>query len=184
MQSIFWVLRFCLAILFFTFLAMLDTICARPFQDTQSLSDDSWSSLQSHPRLFASASRFDELKQQIDRDDISREIFTIVRETAIQLLDKPTVEYVDKGAYWHGPMRQAQGRILSLAMMFRLTGEARFLERAKLEMKALAELPHWYPRHFLDTAEGALGMAIGIFFSPFKLHFTTLERRAFGNHDD
>jgi hypothetical protein len=46
-------------------------------------------------------------------------------------------------------------------MMFRLTGEQRFLVRAKLEMQTMAELPNWYPQHFLDTAEGALGMAVG-----------------------
>ena len=78
------------------------------------------------------------------------------------MLDQPPVEYVDKGAFWHGPMRQAQGRILALAMNHRLTGDARFLERAKVEMHTLAELPNWYPQHFLDTAEGAVGMAVGL----------------------
>jgi hypothetical protein len=85
-----------------------------------------------------------------------------VKNSAERLLDQPPVEYVDKGAFWHGPMRQAQGRILSLAMTYRLTGDARFLARAKLEMRTMAELPNWYPQHFLDTAEGAFGLATGL----------------------
>ena len=118
--------------------------------------------LPQHPRLFADQTKWDSLQQQIEMDDVSSKIYSVVSQTADQTLDKPTVEYVDKGAFWHGPMRQAQGRIMSLAMMFRLTKEQRYLDRAKLEMRALADLSNWYPHHFLDTAEGALGMAIGI----------------------
>lgn len=124
--------------------------------------EPAWKTLPPHPRLFADPLRWDTLKQQIANDKISDNIFNVVRDTAVKLLDQPPVEYVDKGAFWHGPMRQAQGRILSLAFMFRLTGEQRFLVRAKLEMQAMAELPNWYPQHFLDTAEGALGMAVGL----------------------
>lgn len=126
------------------------------------LPEQAWNSLAAHPRLFANAARWGQLDEQINTDPVSREIFTVVKKTAEHLLDQPPVEYVEKGAYWHGPMRQAQGRIMSLAMVFQLTGEAKFLTRAKLEMQTLADLPHWYPKHFLDTAEGALGMAVGL----------------------
>ena len=127
----------------------------------QSLSTEAWDSLPEYPRLFAKAAQWKVLKQQIKNDEISKSIFSVVRDTAVKLLDQPPVEYVDKGAFWHGPMRQAQGRILSLAMMFRLTGEQRFLVRAKLEMQTMAELPNWYPQHFLDTAERVLGHVEG-----------------------
>ncbi len=156
------VLRYLLLLLFSVCLAALTTADAQSLTEQQTLSDKSWPSLPPHPRLFATTARWDALKQQIETDDVSRKLFAVVRETALQLLDKPPVEYVDLGAYWHGPMRQSQGRILSLSMMFRLSGESRFLDRAKLEMQTLADLPNWYPQHFLDTAEGALGMAIGL----------------------
>ena len=120
-----------------------------------------WENISPHPRLFAGAARWIALRQQLTNDAVAREIFSVVRATAERVLDQPPVEYVDKGAFWHGPMRQAQGRILALAMAFRLTDDARFLARAKLEMKTMADLPHWFPQHFLDTAEGALGMAVG-----------------------
>ena len=128
----------------------------------QTLSSKAWESVSPHPRLFANAARWETLNDQLINDTTSKNILAVIRDAAEKLLDQSPVEYVDKGAFWHGPMRQAQGRILSLAMMFRLTGEQRFLTRAKLEMKTMAELPTWYPQHFLDTAEGALGMAVGL----------------------
>ena len=121
-----------------------------------------WSKLAPHPRLFAAEPRWAALPQQVAADPVSRQIFAVIKDSAERLLDQPPVAYVDTGAFWHGPMRQAQGRILSLAMTYRLTGDARFLDRAKLEMRTMAELPNWYPQHFLDTAEGALGLATGL----------------------
>jgi oligo-alginate lyase len=46
-------------------------------------------------------------------------------------------------------------------------------------MRTMAELPNWYPKHFLDTAEGALGMATGLDW----LHdaLTTEERAQFAS---
>ena len=141
--------------------------------------DKAWNSLPAHPRLFATASTWQTLKAQVTTDEVSRQIFAVVRATAERVLEQPPVEYVDKGAFWHGPMRLAQGRILALAMTFRLTDDAKFLARAKLEMKTMAELPNWYPQHFLDTAEGALGMAVGLDW----LHdaLTPEERAQFAN---
>ena len=126
------------------------------------LPPSAWTSLPPHPRLFANAARWDSVKREIETDAVSRDLFAVVKATAERLLDQPPVEYVDKGAFWHGPMRQAQGRIMALAMMYRISGEARFLDRAKLEMNTMAALATWYPQHFLDTAEGALGMAVGL----------------------
>ncbi len=121
-----------------------------------------WSKLAPHPRLFADAARWAALKAQVTNDPVSQQIFGVVKNSAGRLLEQPPVAYIDTGAFWHGPMRQAQGRILSLALTYRLTGDTRFLTRAKLEMRTMAELPNWYPKHFLDTAEGALGLATGL----------------------
>jgi hypothetical protein len=139
--------------------------------------DVDWSRLAPHPRLFADAARWSALKQQVTDDPVSRQLFAVVRNSAERLLDQPPVAYVDVGAFWHGPMRQAQGRILSLAMTYRLTGDARFLTRAKLEMRTMAALPDWLPRHFLGTAEGALGLATGLDWLHESL--TTEERALF-----
>ena len=137
-------------------------LCVLAVANAESVPEKSWAVLPPHPRLFADAPRWETLKRQIASDEVSRRIFAVVRDSAERVLDLPPVAYVDTGAFWHGPMRQAQGRILALAMTYRLTGDARFLSRAKVEMQPMADLPTWYPQHFLDTAEGALGMAVGL----------------------
>ena len=151
---------------FFAILLLL-SVCVGGLRSENSLqsaalSESAWEHLPPHPRLFADAARWETLKQRIASDEVSRQIFSVVRDSAERVLDLPPVDYVDTGAFWHGPMRQAQGRILALAMTYRLTGDAKFLARVKVEMWTMADLPNWYPQHFLDTAEVALGMAIGL----------------------
>ena len=121
-----------------------------------------WAKLPPHPRLFARPEKWESLKAQVVNDPVSQRMFALIKERAENVLTLPSLDLPSKGINLHGPMRQMQGRILALAMPYRLTGDALFLARAKLELRTMAELPNWYPQHFLDTAEGALGLAIGL----------------------
>ena len=112
-----------------------------------------WEKLPPHPRLFARAAHWQALKQQIRTDAVSGQLYAVARANAENFLTAPPVAYVDTGAFLHGPMRQGQGRILALALAYRIEGDARFLARARQEMKAMAALPNWYPQHFLDTGD-------------------------------
>ena len=47
-------------------------------------------------------------------------------------------------------------------MTYKLSGEARFLTRARKELKELAETPHWRPGHFLSCSEATTAMALGL----------------------
>jgi len=130
--------------------------------DVGNLPNEAWAKLPPHPRLLANAARWQALKQQIRADATSAQIFALVRANAESFLTAPPVAYVDTGAFLHGPMRQGQGRILALALAYRIDGDLRFLAQARAEMKAMAALPNWYPQHFLDTGEAALGMGLGL----------------------
>ena len=112
-----------------------------------------------HPRLFANAARFVKVKNQTD--SVSRQLRTYIRQTAEQTLTAEQIVYPSKG-FKFGPMRTVQGRILTLAMSYRLTGDERFLNRARQELLQLAALPDWAPNHFLDVGEGALAAGIGL----------------------
>jgi hypothetical protein len=57
--------------------------------------------------------------------------------------------------------RQAISRVLTNAMAFRLTGDARFAAFARDVMLRAAAFPNWNPSHFLDTAEMACALALG-----------------------
>lgn len=122
---------------------------------------EAWSKLPAHPRLFARAERWAELKKQLSTDPVSQKLFALIRERAENLLALPSLDLRAKGIHLHGPMRQMQARISGLAMCYRLTGEERYLARAKQEILELAATPEWRPGHFLSTAEATLAMALG-----------------------
>ncbi|MDE3148452.1 MAG: heparinase II/III family protein, partial [Acidobacteriota bacterium] len=57
--------------------------------------------------------------------------------------------------------RDMEGRIFTLAGLYRLTGDKRFAGRATEEMLAAASFPDWYPKHFLDTGEMTAALGLG-----------------------
>ena len=118
--------------------------------------------MKDHPRLFASVARFEALKSQVKTDPVSEQLFTLILREAKKALGTPKMDYSAVGPARHGMMRQVQGRILVLAMAYRLTEGLAFVERAKKELLELAARPDWATDHFLTTAEATLGAAIGL----------------------
>jgi len=123
---------------------------------------EAWAKLAPHPRLFTNAARWEALKQQVKTDPVSEKMFSVVRAGAEIILTQPPVAFVDTGAFLLGPMVQSQRRMTTLAFAYRMEGDPRFLARARQEMTDLTKVPYWYPHHFIDTAEGAIGLALGL----------------------
>ncbi|RYC70979.1 heparinase II/III domain-containing protein [Spirosoma sordidisoli] len=115
--------------------------------------------LPAHPRLLANAARFAELKTQ--NDTVSQRLKIYIQHEAERLLTAPEIVYPTTG-FKFSQMRTVQGRIITLAMNYRLTGDKRYLNRARQELVQLATLPDWAPNHFLDVGEGALAAGIGL----------------------
>ncbi|MEZ0607751.1 heparinase II/III family protein [Fibrella sp. WM1] len=115
--------------------------------------------LPAHPRLFASAARFAALAKQ--SDPVSLNLKAYILHQAETLLTADRISYPTTG-FKFGPMRAVQGRILTLAMSYRLTRDNRFFNRAREELLQLAALPDWAPNHFLDVGEGALAAGVGL----------------------
>jgi hypothetical protein len=57
--------------------------------------------------------------------------------------------------------QEVEGRIFTLAGLYRITGDRRFAARATEEMLAAAAFPDWNPAHFLDTAEMTAALGLG-----------------------
>jgi hypothetical protein len=124
--------------------------------------DEAWARLPAHPRLFAGPEKWAALRTQVTTDAVSRRMFALIRERAENTLKLPSLDLPSKGINLHGPMRQMQGRVAVLAMTYKLAGDARFLTRAKQELRELAETPHWRPGHFLSCSEATTAMALGL----------------------
>jgi len=123
--------------------------------------EEAWKSLPAHPRLFADAARWGELRNQIVADPVSAQLFKIQKQSADFLLTQPPVVFVKEGMRMLESMRQSLYRIGTLASVARLTGDRRYVDRALVEMRALASLKSWNPSHFLDVAEASMALAIG-----------------------
>jgi hypothetical protein len=96
------------------------------------------------PRLFLLAGSEAALKQQIAADPLWAKLADgVVREADRQLATTP-VE-----------------RVLHLGLAWRLTGEKKYLDRARAELVAVAAFTDWNPKHFLDVAEMTAAVGIG-----------------------
>ena len=89
------------------------------------------------------------------------QLISLLRRDADRKLISPWIVYPATG-FLFDAVRTVQGRILTLALMYRLSGEKRYFEKARAELLQLADLPEWRPSHFLDTGEASLAAGIGL----------------------
>jgi hypothetical protein len=114
-----------------------------------------------HPRLFLARGAESPLRQQINGDPILASVWAHVRHEADRQLATKPIERVLVGRRLLDKSRTALSRVLHLAFAFRLTGERKYLDRARAELVAAAEFADWNPKHFLDVAEMTTAVAIG-----------------------
>jgi hypothetical protein len=114
-----------------------------------------------HPRLLATADDFKALRETLDKDPTRRMLAQAVIAQANELLRIEPIERQLQGRRLLDKSRQCVKRVLVLAMAYRLTDDARFLQRCETEMVAAAEFADWNPSHFLDVAEMTFALAIG-----------------------
>jgi len=131
---------------------MAPTILVAPAEAT-------WAKLPGHPRLLANAARFEALKTPTE--EVSRQLLVLLKQQAKEALAGEPINFPATG-FLMGPARQAQGRILALALSYRLTGEKRYCVKAREELRRLCDLPEWRPSHFLDVGEASLAAGLGL----------------------
>ena len=114
-----------------------------------------------HPRLLVVDDDVASVVRLVATDARARQWRDRLREQATRVLDEPVVEWGMVGPHRAAMSRTAFERIATLAGLFLLEGDRRWLGRAKAEMRAIAALPDWNPAHFLDVAELTATMALG-----------------------
>jgi hypothetical protein len=115
----------------------------------------------SHPRLMLTAESLATLKATVAGDPLAGEWYDKLRDRAEKMLPEPPIEHVLIGPRLLDKSRRCLDRVATWALVYRLSGDARFLDRARQEMLAAAAFADWNPSHFLDTAEMTHALAIG-----------------------
>src|SRR5881227_2345385 len=110
-----------------------------------------------HPRLLVFSGDFKTARETAQKDPRAKVYYNQIVSDCAKLLDQPPVK---RGS---GQMlsasRTALGRITFLAALYRMGADARFADRARDEMLAIARFGDWDPAHFLDTAEMTAAMS-------------------------
>lgn len=115
----------------------------------------------SHPRLLSGAADIARIRNLIKNSAVARKLHRGLVEKANRIIEQPTVEYKLEGPRLLAQSRACLDRVYTLALLYRLDGNRRYLDRAVRELRAASSFPDWNPSHFLDTAEMTHAFAIG-----------------------
>ena len=119
--------------------------------------------LRPHPRLFATAERFAEIRREVQSDPVMRHWYGILKaraDTFVADRNLPVHEIRD-GLRLLRVSRAVLERVNTLAIVGKISGDPRYRERAWEELRTVAAFPDWNPRHFLDVGEMTTAVAIG-----------------------
>ncbi|MGH9619316.1 MAG: heparinase II/III domain-containing protein [Bryobacteraceae bacterium] len=116
-----------------------------------------------HPRLFLHNADLPAIKHAISTDPFVGREYHRLLAYGDELLTMQPDTYGLQGSEHSllATARDMEGRIFTLAGLYRLTGDQRFAARATQEMLAAAAFPNWNPKHFLDTAEMTAALGLG-----------------------
>lgn len=151
------------ALVFLVFLALAAMLC-KPAARAQSAAKDPLATLYpSHPRLLFHEDQMAAIRKAVKDDPFAAVWYGQQLAIGEKLLATSPNVYVIGGPEHTllSTARDLEGRIFTLAGLYRISGDRRFADRAIAEMLAAAAFPDWYPTHFLDDGEIAAALGIG-----------------------
>lgn len=129
----------------------------------------------SHPRLVLNSSIEKELKTKIGTDSVVRNIYHAIKLNAEQIHEKPFLERIQTGKRLLSVSREMLYRMNMLGMVYRIDKDPKILRRINDELVAVCNFRDWNPSHFLDVAEMAMAVAIGLDWTAGDLPGPTIE---------
>ncbi len=114
-----------------------------------------------HPRVLATDADFERIAGPLRSDQIAVRWMKRIKQRGDAMLDEPVAVYeLRDGQRLLYVSREVLDRSRTLAMLYRVTNDRRYLDRLWADMEAVANFPHWNPAHFLDVGEMSLAVAI------------------------
>lgn len=130
---------------------------------------------QERPRTILTKARLAEIKQLITTDADAKRAFESLKARGEKILKDDPIKHELIGPRLLTQSRNCLHRVTTCSMLFLLTDDKRFLDRAVLEMTTAAAFPDWNPSHFLDTAE--MTAALGFGYDWLYPHLTEAQRK-------
>ena len=127
----------------------------------QTASTPLFANLPGHPRILLLEGEEAAIREMVTPEGAWQKLHRAILAECDTLGGLPPLQRVQVGRRLLATSRECLRRVFYLSYAYRVTGEAKYLERAEREMLAVAAFADWNPSHFLDVAEMTMGMAIG-----------------------
>jgi hypothetical protein len=114
-----------------------------------------------HPRLFAGCDG-ETIRRRMAADPAINDYVTCLTANAGKILAEPLPERKLTGRRLLSVSRATLEHIMTLGLVYRVTRDTRYAERAIAEARQVCRFSDWNPSHFLDTGEMSLAVAIGL----------------------
>lgn len=115
-----------------------------------------------HPRLLLSAGEFATLRVQTEKHARLKAWREKLRGAGTKMLvEEPSKYEIPDGKRLLATSRRVLARVSTLALLYRLDGDKKWLDRTWAELDAAAKFKDWNPSHFLDTGEMTYAFALG-----------------------
>lgn len=140
---------------------------ADPSDDPAGIFDYSVLAKAGHPRLLMDEVDFALLKIKVTGGRASNEILSSIHQIIMEQADKCASDTIAVTYTFDESHKRilhqsflANYRLITCAYAYRLTGDAKYLQRAVSDLRAVCSFPDWNPSHFLDVGEMSFGVAI------------------------
>ncbi|MGC4031128.1 MAG: hypothetical protein QM754_05195 [Tepidisphaeraceae bacterium] len=118
--------------------------------------------LDAHPRLVLTGVRLAALRVEIRTDPVAIGLFEELKARAEFYLTQPLPAYHVEGRRLLAVSRRVVVHVVTFALLAQMTDDARYAAAARAEMLAAAAFVDWNPSHFLDAAEMAVALSLGL----------------------
>jgi hypothetical protein len=130
------------------------------------------------PRLILTTDVEEILKQKLMTNAVVRNYYDFLKKRADLYLTVDPLERKQTGKRLLSVSRQAIARISTLALLYRLDKDPGYLTRLEAEINTICGFKDWNPSHFLDVAEMAFAVSIGIdWCAPYLKKETVVEAK-------
>ncbi|MCR5019073.1 MAG: heparinase II/III family protein [Bacteroidales bacterium] len=114
-----------------------------------------------HPRLFLTKGEEENLMKNIRADERWQKVHDVILAESDTIVDLPNPTFkLNARKEMHQIGCETVRRMLFLCYSWRMTGEARYLEKAESLAQDICNLRDWNPYHFLDVAEITIAATI------------------------
>ena len=136
-----------------------------------------YSMMGEHPRLLLRMEDFARIQSAIESDTRLAAVHQHIIDRAENLLAQESLTYQKVGKRLLNVSRAAIERILYMSYLYRMTGEERYLAKAEATLNEVSSFPDWnQSEHYLDVAEMAFGVAIGLDWLDQELQQSTKDK--------